>query len=167
VYGYWTGWLSYTYSRSFVRVPARGDEPTVNGGAWYPSNYDKPHNVTLSMVRKFATQSAFSFNFVYTSGRPTTAISTSYLSGNATTPVFTARNQQRIPDYIRLDIALKLGNVIRGIDDDLTFAIYNVLARKNAYSVFYQRPGLRPLPEPYKLAMIGTAVPSITYNISF
>lgn len=167
VYGYWTGWLSYTYSRSFVRVPAHGDEPTVNGGAWYPSNYDKPHNATLSMVRKFATQSSFSFNFVYTSGRPTTAISTNYLSGNTTTPVFDKRNQERIPDYYRLDIALKLGNVFRKIDDDLTFAIYNVLARKNAYSVFYQRPGLRPLPEPYKLAMIGTAVPSITYNISF
>jgi hypothetical protein len=139
----------------------------VNGGTWYPSNYDKPNNVTLSMVRKFATQSSFSFNFVYTTGRPTTAISTSYLSNAATTPVFDQRNQQRIPDYFRVDIALKLGNVFRKVDDDLTFAIYNLLARKNAYSVFYQRPGLRPLPEPYKLAMIGTAVPSITYNISF
>lgn len=167
VYGYWTGWLSYTYSRSFVRVPVHGDEPTVNGGAWYPSNYDKPNNVTLSMVRKFATQSSFSFNVVYTTGRPTTAIATSYLSSNATTPVFDQRNQQRIPDYFRVDIALKLGNVFRKIDDDLTFAIYNLFARKNAYSVFYQRPGMRPLPEPYKLAMIGTAVPSITYNISF
>jgi hypothetical protein len=167
VYGYWTGWLSYTYSRSFVRVPVHGDAPTVNNGAWYPSNYDKPNNVTLSMVRKFATQSAFSFNFVYTTGRPTTAISTSYISGNATTPVFDQRNQQRIPDYYRLDIALKVGNVFRKIDDDLTFAVYNLFARKNAYSVFYQRPGSRPLPEPYKLAMIGTAVPSITYNISF
>ena len=167
VYGYWTGWLSYTYSRSFVRVPFHGDEPTVNNGKWYPSNYDKPHNATLSMVRKFATQSSFSFNVVYTTGRPTTAISTSYLSGSATTPVFDQRNQQRIPDYFRFDIALKLGSIFPKIDDDLTFAVYNLFARKNAYSVFYQRPGLRPLPEPYKLAMIGTAVPSITYNISF
>lgn len=168
VYGYWTGWLSYTYSRSFVRVPLKGDNPTVNRGTWYPSNYDKPHNATLSMVRKFAgSDSNFSFNVVYTSGRPTTAITTSYQSDGTTTPVFADRNQQRIPYYMRVDVALKIGSIFRKIDDDLTFSIYNLLARKNAYSVFYQRPGSYPLPTPYKLSMIGTAVPSITYNISF
>lgn len=167
VYGYWTGWLSYTYSRSLVKVPANEGAPTVNEGRWYPSNYDKPHNATLSMVRKFGNSSSFSFNFIYTSGRPTSAISTSYLSGTAVTPVFTDRNQQRIPDYIRLDLSLTIGSVFKKLDDDLTFAIYNIFARKNAYSVFYQRPGSRPLPEAYRLSMIGTAVPSITYNISF
>ena len=167
VYGYWTGWLSYTYSRSLVKVPANDGAPTVNGGRWYPSNYDKPHNATLSASRKFGNKSAFSFNFIYTSGRPTSAISTSYLSDTAVTPVFTERNQQRIPDYIRLDLSLTIGSVFKKLDDDLTFAIYNIFARKNAYSVYYQRPGARPLPEAYRLSMIGTAVPSITYNVSF
>lgn len=167
VYGYWTGWLSYTYSRSFVKVPGDNGQPTVNDGKWYPSNYDKPHNATLSMVRRFGKESSFSFNFIYISGRPTSAISTSYLSGTAVTPVFTQRNQERIPDYIRLDLSLTIGNVFNKVKDDLTFALYNTLARKNAYSVFYQRPGGRPLPEAYKLSMIGTALPSITYNISF
>ncbi|MEJ0030378.1 MAG: TonB-dependent receptor [Bacteroidota bacterium] len=163
VYGPWTGWLSYTYSRSFVKAPIGEKNSVVR----YPSNYDKPHNITLSMVRKFATQSSFSFNYIFTSGRPMTAIATNYLSGSSVTPVFSERNQQRIPYYMRIDLSLTVGSVFRKVNDDLTFSIYNILARKNAYSVFYQRPGSRPLPEPYKLAMIGTAVPSITYNITF
>lgn len=167
VYGYWTGWLSYTYSRSFVRVPGDNGQPSVNNGKWYPSNYDKPHNVTLSMVRRFGKESSFSFNAIYISGRPFTAYSTSYLSGSAVTPVFPERNNERIPDYIRLDMALTIGNVFPKVKDDLTFAFYNLLARKNAYSVFYQRTNARPLPEAYKLSMIGTALPSVTYNISF
>jgi hypothetical protein len=166
VYGYWTGWLSYTYSRSFVRVPTVAGQEPINKGNWYPSNYDKPHNIVLSGVRRFTNESSFAFNFVYMSGRPTTAIATNYLSNSVTVPVFTERNQSRIPNYLRLDLSLTIGNVFPGVKDDLTLAIYNIIGLKNAYSVFYQRAGLRPLPEPYKLSMIGTALPSITYNIS-
>ncbi|RYY10832.1 MAG: TonB-dependent receptor, partial [Cytophagaceae bacterium] len=41
------GWLNYTYSRSLVRVNTGLPSEQINGGAWYPSNFDKPHDVSL------------------------------------------------------------------------------------------------------------------------
>ena len=40
------GWISYTYSRSLIREndPLAGE--LINGGNYYPSNFDQPHNVS-------------------------------------------------------------------------------------------------------------------------
>jgi hypothetical protein len=37
------GWLSYTYSRTFLRQDDPNAGELINGGAYYPANYDKPH----------------------------------------------------------------------------------------------------------------------------
>ncbi len=44
--GKWNGWLGYTYSRSFVKLQGIFPEETVNNGDYFPSNYDKPHDVS-------------------------------------------------------------------------------------------------------------------------
>ncbi len=35
------GWLSYTYSRTFLRTNGIDGGEVINKGAFYPSNYDK------------------------------------------------------------------------------------------------------------------------------
>jgi len=37
------GWISYTYSRSFLKTKSSFSSETVNRGEYYPSNFDKPH----------------------------------------------------------------------------------------------------------------------------
>jgi hypothetical protein len=41
------GWVSYTYSRTFLQVddPIAGE--LINDGKYYPANYDKPHDFTF------------------------------------------------------------------------------------------------------------------------
>jgi hypothetical protein len=90
-----------------------------------------------------------------------------YLAGSVAIPVYSERNQYRIPDYWRLDVSITINNVFNKIEDNLTFSVYNLLARRNAYSVFYQQPAGAPVPQGYKLAILGSALPSITYNFSF
>ena len=46
------------------------------------------------------------------------------------------------------------------------FAVYNVYARKNAYSIYY-RLNNRADKDAYKLSIFGTAFPSLTYNFKF
>lgn len=79
---------------------------------------------------------------------------------------FTERNSHRLPDYHRLDLALVLeGNHRRKKlwDGTWTLSLYNVYARRNAYAVFYQDNG-KGILQPYKLSVIGTIVPSLSYS---
>jgi hypothetical protein len=82
---------------------------------------------------------------------------------------FSDRNSARIPDYHRLDLALIIeGNHKRKKLWDGTWVIsfYNVYARKNAYSVFYKQDERGAL-QPYKLSVIGSIVPSLSYSFKF
>jgi hypothetical protein len=79
---------------------------------------------------------------------------------------FSERNKFRIPDYHRLDVAFIIeGNHKRKkiMDGTWTISFYNAYARKNAYSVFYKEDQTKRL-VPYKLTVIGTVIPSISYS---
>ena len=43
-----TGQLAYTWSRSLIADITPYASQTVNGGAYYPSNYDRPFNLSLT-----------------------------------------------------------------------------------------------------------------------
>lgn len=164
----WTGWLSYTYSRSLNRISSPFQNLEINKGDWYPSNYDSPHNVSLVMNKDAGTNGFFSFNFIYKTGRPFTAVESNYLINGLVAPLYSERNQYRIPDYIRLDISFGLNSVVRGWDDKLTFSLYNLLRRDNAYSVYYRKPSdVAIVPFSYRLSVLGRTFPSVTYKVGF
>jgi hypothetical protein len=166
--GKWTGWISYTYSQSQVKVESHNGSEAINNGEWYESGYNKPHNFNLVLDRKFRNNGAFSLVVTYNSGRPLTAIESSYIVGGTVVPLYSDRNKYRIPNYFRVDLSFTIGNVVRKIDDSLVFSVYNLFGRDNAYSVFYQRPANNFLiPKPYRLSVLGSALPSLTYNFKF
>jgi hypothetical protein len=95
-------------------------------------------------------------------------VNASYLlSGGLLVPDYSARNQYRIPDYFRVDTSFTLEKVFSKKGDSLNFSIYNLLGRKNAYSVFWQRDGDSQQLKPYRLAILGSIFPSITYSIQW
>ena len=161
--GQWNGWVSYTYSRTERRVPG------VNRGAYYPSNFDQPHNARLVLAYDLSQRVSFSGNFTYSTGRPTTAPLTNYRAGNGLlVPVFSERNQVRIPDYHRLDLAVSVGrgyDQTRRVQTKWTVSLYNVYGRRNAFSVFYtQAPDQRNVAN--RLALLGTVLPSLTITLT-
>jgi hypothetical protein len=173
--GKWTGWLSYTYSRSEVQIENESGVE-VNNGEWYPASFDQPHQLSITGIRNIGKESAFSFQFTWRSGRPITAISASYLDRLTTVPVFSERNQYRIPDYIRLDISFTIAENIwknrrpdpnRRIEDSANITFYNFLGRENAFSVFYQRREGAITPQSFRLSVLGAMIPSFTYNMKF
>jgi hypothetical protein len=176
--GNWTGWLSYAYTRSFVKVDGATPQASINQGDRFPSNYDQPHNIDLAVKRRLGERSAFSFNFTYRTGRPITALTSTYTNGPTSIPTYSERNAYRIPDYIRLDVSFTIAENIwkgRTVDpnrkykDSMTISFYNLLSRDNAFSVFYKRPqdAASAIPRPHKLSVLGAIVPSVTYNFSF
>ncbi|MBX7124649.1 MAG: TonB-dependent receptor [Cyclobacteriaceae bacterium] len=165
--GTWTGWVSYTWSRAFVQMNGAAVEERINNGDWYAASYDKPHNLSFTTNRKIGKNIRFGLNYTYSTGRPISASIASYQSGSVSVPIYSDRNVYRIPAYTRFDVSLTFNEVFKKIDDSLTISLYNVLGRKNAYSIFYQRTDTGTIPVAYKLSVLGSILPSVTYNFNF
>lgn len=163
------GSASYAWSRSLRMTDSRFDTERINNGRTYAANYDQPHVVNLNWRYGISRRIFFSGNFVYHTGRPVSLPTTLYHVDGVPISGFSERNQYRIPDYHRLDLAFIIeGNHNRKKfwDGNWIFSFYNVYARKNAYSVFFADDGSGYL-RPYRLSVIGTVIPSITYNFKF
>ncbi len=164
----WTGWFSYTWSISRNRTDSPFEEDLINRGDWYPSNFDQRHNFSLVLNRQFGRNGFFSFNTIFRSGRPFTALVTNYSFNDVAVPVYSERNQFNIPNYFRIDIGIGTNNFIKTLDDRLSFSVYNLLGRDNAYSIYYQfTTQASILPHSYRLSVLGNAFPSLTYTINF
>lgn len=164
-----TGSINYTYSRSLRTVQGPTTGESINKGKEYPSNFDQPNIVNLGWKYAISRRYFFTGNFTFRTGRPITTPLSGFSVDHISIANFSERNQYRIPDYHRLDLALVLeGNHKRKKfwDGTWTISIYNVYARKNVYTIFFKDDGNGVL-KPYRLSVIGTALPSLTYSFKF
>lgn len=162
------GWVSYTYSRTFLRQDDITQGDLVNGGAYYPANYDKPHSFNFAGNYRFKHRYSMSVNLVYSTGRPITFPIARYYYGGAERVLYSDRNAARIPDYIRGDISLNIdGNhkVNQKFHNSFTIGIYNITGRQNAYSTYFINEG--GVIKGYKLSIFASPIPFINYNIRF
>lgn len=167
--GVMTGWLSYTYARSFQKIS--GDFPelqSLNDGEWFRSVIDKPHTLNLLLSFQAEKHNAVSFTFVYSTGRPYTAPVSFYQSGFDIIPVYTDRNNARISDYHRLDFSWTISNPSmkeKRWQSSWVVTVYNIYGRKNAFSYFFN-PDLASF-KPFKVSVFPTPIFSLTYNFKF
>ncbi len=164
-----TGSINYTWSRAFRVIDGPGATESINGGGRYPANFDQPHIANLSWKYNLSRRHYFTGNFTYHTGRPVTIPLSVFMSENTPVAYFSARNQYRIPDYHRLDLALVIeGNHKRKkwAEGTWVFSVYNVYARKNPYTIFF-KTSEEGIPKPYQLSIIGTVFPSVSFNLEF
>ncbi|MCA1762874.1 MAG: TonB-dependent receptor, partial [Flavobacteriales bacterium] len=174
VKGKFTGWVSYTLSRSELKVDG------INLGEYYPSNYDKTHDI--SVVAQYAMSDKWNFgaNFAFMTGRPITYPDSRYVYEGIAVPNYTNRNGARTPAYHRLDLSATLVSqkqkkkVLFFIDrpesweSSWTFSLYNVYGRRNPYSIFFRQNEDNPqVTEAYRLSIFGSVIPGITWNLKF
>jgi hypothetical protein len=169
-----TGWLSYTFSSSKVRSDSDKPREQINNNNYFPSNYDKPHEITLNAGYNISRRWRMGATFNYNSGRPVTLPEMYFTHGNNQLVYYSDRNKYRLPAYHRLDISitrketLKLNKRGSGF---WAFSLLNAYGRKNPYSVFYEKEITGPLERDsfnlYKLYIIGRPMPTLTYNFIF
>jgi hypothetical protein len=163
------GAANYTFSRSQRQVNGISDREKINDGEVYSSNYDQPHVLNINWRYGISRRHFFSGNFTYHTGRPMSLPQSTYQIEGIPVSDFSTRNQYRLPDYHRLDIAFIIeGNHKRKKLWDGTWVIsfYNVYGRKNAYSVFFKED-TRGFLKPYKLSVVGSVIPSLSYTFKF
>ncbi len=169
-FGKLNGWVSYTFSRSLLRQDDKRVAMPLNDGDWYPSEYDRPHELKAVLNFKITERYSFSSNFNYATGRPTTLPAGMYYdSFNCRyMPFYMKRNSYRIPDYLRCDLAFNIEpthKLTSFLHTSFSVGVYNALARKNAYNVYYVTEN--DWIQGYKLSVFGTAIPYVSLNIRF
>ncbi|MEN8788825.1 MAG: TonB-dependent receptor [Flavobacteriaceae bacterium] len=162
------GWLGYTYSRSFIRLDSEFPEERINNGEYFPSNFDKPHDLSVVANYKFTKRFSASANFVYQTGRPVTYPIGSFNFNNSEFVFYSDRNAFRIPDFYRLDVSFNMeGNhkIKKFAHSFWNFSIYNVLGRNNPFSVFFVTENGEI--KAYQSSIFAIPIPTITYNFRF
>ena len=162
------GWIGYTWSRILIQSDTDFPEEEINNGDYFPASYDKPHNLNVFANLKASRRINLSSTVNYSTGRPITYPIAKYKLGEKILLHYSEYNQYRIPDYFRVDFSATLKGNLKSdklVDSSVTFSVYNVTGRKNAYSVFFR--GNRNVLEGYKLSVFGAAIPTITINFKF
>jgi hypothetical protein len=168
--GKFSGWISYTLSKSEQRTPGRtANETGINNGNWYKSAYDKTHNLAITSSYKLNKKWNFGANFVLQTGQPVTYPNGQYTYQGITVPSYGERNENNLPLYHHLDVSATLTpkqNKAKKWKGEWVFSVYNLYGRKNAASISFRQNQDSGNNEAIRLSIFGM-VPAVTYNFKF
>lgn len=168
--GRFNGWIAYTLARNQKKFA------NINNGEWYDARYDRRHDLNLVASYQITPKWKVSSTFTLYSGL-TTTIPTAYMLdiyGNEI-PVYTKRNNYRMPLYHRLDIAFTKDYVSkRGRKSSFSFGAFNAYGRANPqylslnsssiYGPNYEYLGFI---NKYQTGTLFGFIPFFNYNVNF
>lgn len=171
-----SGFIAYTLGKSEIQVEGYTEgnyvemQGGINQGAWYPSNWDKRHELSLATNYTINEKWDLGGTFVYSTGRPTT-----YPDGIAEYdgkkyPVYSRRNQGRTPHTHRLDFSATYTvpqKKKRKWQSSWVFSVYNLYSHDNPYSVYFNLDDSSGNLQAYQLSIIAAVVPAVSYNFKF
>jgi hypothetical protein len=161
-----TGWVSYTLGRAEQRVPLPAGSTAgggINGGRYYPSPFDKTHNLSVVVMRPLGAKWTLGSTFALASGLPATLPVARYYVDGLLVSEYSARNGSRLPLYHRLDLSAtrRFG---RG---ELQFGVINAYNRFNAQALRFRQQGRNPLVSEAVQTSVFGIVPSVAYAFRF
>ncbi len=162
--GKFTGWISYTYSRTYRKFE------DINSGKTYPAPYDKPHDFSIVLSYEIHPRLDVAANWVYATGAPVTFPTGRAYYGNLIVPIYSDRNEYRFPDYHRLDISLTWKKKQRVKDKwnwDINFSVYNAYGRHNTWSINFVQDDENPNLTYAEQTYLFSFVPALTFNFKF
>ena len=158
------GWFSYTYSHTERTIPE------INNGEPYLAPYDKPHDISVVLNYNIYKRVSISGNWVYSTGSPVTfPVGRAEVNGGIM-PIYSDRNDYRMPDYHRLDLAITIKGKQRPGKKwygEWNFSCYNVYGRKNAWAISFLQDEQNPGSTYAEMTYLFSYVPSISYNFKF
>ncbi len=160
--------VGYTYARTFIKSIGLYSDEMINGGKWFPANFDKPNDLVVTMNYIYSRRYSFSANYTWSTGRPITYPIATYRIGDKLLVHYSDRNKYRIPDYSRLDLSFRINGNLRShkiAHPAWTFSVYNLMGRQNVYSIYFKQEG--NIVKGYKLSVFGMAIPSVTFSFDF
>ncbi len=169
------GMIGYSYAR------AKRHFAELNQGKTYNAYADRPNQINVTLSYDVSLRWTIGMNWNYLTGSPYSSPVSFYSYNGLEVPVYGQKNNDRLPDYHRLDAAatVKLNrNRESKFQHSLTMSIYNVYGRKNALYVNYNKTELnsKDFKVPSNLIDSERAIsqfylfqftPSVTYNFKW
>lgn len=160
--GRFTGWASYTLSRTERQIEG------INEGNWYAAKQDRTHDFSIVGMYQLTPKWSLASNFIFYTGNAITFPSGKYEVAGNTTFYYTERNGYRMPNYHRLDLSATYEKPRKGkYQSSWNFSLYNAYGRENAYTITFEDNEN----DPTRTSAIQTSlfkwVPSVTYNFKF
>lgn len=160
--GTFTGWISYTLSRTERKING------INENKWYNAKQDRTHDLAVVASYQLTKRWSLSSNFVFYTGNAVTFPSGKYNIEDRTIYYYTERNGYRMPNYHRLDFSANYeGRQDRKWRSSWNFSLYNVYGRENAYTITFKDDPDDPSKTLAEQTALFKWVPSITYNFNF
>ncbi len=129
--GRFTGWISYTLSRS---------ERTFDAirGKTFLAGFDRTHDLSVVLSYDIFDWFTVSSTFIYGSGAPYTPIKSVYIVNFNPTLEYGLRNSARLPAYHRMDVSLsfRLTKKEKPFQADMVLSVYNVYNRQNIFFTY-------------------------------
>ncbi|PVD52960.1 hypothetical protein DC498_06220 [Terrimonas sp.] len=160
--GKFTGWLSYTLSKTEKLING------INNNKWYNAKQDRTHDLALVVAYQLSKKWSVSANWVYYTGNAVTFPAGKYRVDDQVVFYYTERNGYRMPSYHRLDVgATWILKQRKRFSSELTFSLYNAYGRENAYTISFRESKEYPdRTEAVRLALFKY-IPSVSYNFKF
>jgi hypothetical protein len=170
-----TGWISYAYSRSFLKTSGATKQQLINEGDVYPAYFDKPNNLSVVANYKLSRRFSFGSSFTYSTGRPATYPESTIPIHQNLVVNYSDRNKYRLRDYHRLDLSVTWDTSLKRHKkyySSWILSVTNVYGRNNVYSTYYKKDVPTAKNDYrkyayYELSIIGAIIPSITYSVRF
>ncbi|MFT5185078.1 MAG: hypothetical protein ACI84C_002214 [Flavobacteriales bacterium] len=155
-----TGLVSYTLARTERRIPDVQE-------AWYPTKYDKTHDISALLSFAITDRLTVGANWVYSTGAAVTMPTGRFEYMGELVPVYSERNAQRMPAYHRGDISISWTSkksATRKWEGEWVLSVYNVYYRKNPYSINFIQDENDPNKAYAEMTYLLPILPAITYN---
>ncbi len=160
--GRFTGWLSYTLSRTERKIDG------INNNDWYVTKQDRTHDISIVGTYTINKKWSVSGIIVYYTGAAVTYPEGKYNVGGNTTFLYSTRNGYRMPAYHRMDwSATYEPQKKKKYHSSWNFSIYNVYGRENAYTIKFEDDTNNPGTTKAVQTALFKWVPSISYNFKF
>ena len=160
--GNFTGWISYTLSRT------EGKFAGLNNDKYFPFKQDRTHDISVVAMYDINKKWSVSATWVYYTGNAVTFPAGKYQVDDQVKYYITSPNSNRMPPYHRMDLgATYMRKKTDKIESSWTFSIYNAYMHDNAYSINFQTDPLDPTKTQAVQTTLFKIVPSVTYNFKF
>jgi len=160
--GRFTGWISYTLSKTERKIDG------INDNQWYNARQDRTHDIAVVGTYKLSRKWTLSADWVFYTGDAVTFPSGKYKVDGDVYFYYTKRNGYRMPNYHRLDIgATLLLKQKKKFSSEMNFSIYNAYGRENAYQISFREAKNDPSRTEAVQTTLFRLIPSISYNFKF
>ena len=159
--GRMTGWLSYTLSWAENQIDG------IMDNQWYTASNDRRHDFVVVAMYQLNPRWELSASWRFTTGQAMTAPAAKYEIDGNTFYYFDRRNEQRAPDYHRLDLSATYTRKLKRYTHVWAFGIYNAYHRYNPFFVRFEPDDSKPSGTKAVVTTLFGFIPSVSFTFKY